>query len=91
MKGIVDTDVFEVFIAELDKYEKGLIKNQTILKNAANACDVAMGMDAIAQKYLPQLNASIKQLGDAITLCQSARKKMKEKVGDIKDIVTGGD
>lgn len=62
MNNQLDLEALETLINAVKKYREELETNKTILENAANLCDQAMGSDAISQKHIAALNSAVTEL-----------------------------
>ena len=82
----LETQQLEALIAEVNSYQKKLQDNISVLNNAANVCDQAMGSDAICQKYIGQLNDAIKKLQETVNTASDIAKALKSDLAKANDV-----
>lgn len=58
----LDLDALSTLLREVGQYRDMLSEKYEILRNAAEACDQAMGSGLIIRKYLNQYNAGLAEL-----------------------------
>ena len=73
----LDEDALRDLIAQVASYRDNLESDIKVLNEAAVVCDMAMGSDAIAKKYIGKLNDALEEL-----------LSVANKAGDVADAMT---
>ena len=75
----LDIEALDKLIKAVQDYQEELSKNRTILNNAANVCDAAMGKDAIAQKHIARLHEALEELQKTSDLARDVAASLIEE------------
>ena len=73
-------------INAVGEYKQDLLDNYKILIDAANACDVAMGSDALSARHIARLNDALVSLSNAITLTEEVMQQLIQSKHDADEI-----
>lgn len=74
----LDIEALDTLIKAVQEYHVSLGTNMTILKNAANVCDQAMGSDEIAKKHIGRLNEALEELKKTAQITESVAEALLE-------------
>ncbi len=66
-------------IKKLDEYIDNLVQDGLIIKNAADACDMAMGNDDAIKKYIAKLDDTYVYLAKAISHAQHLKEFLENQ------------
>lgn len=75
----MDLDALGTLMNAVGQYQDVLREKYEILKNAAEACDQAMGSGLIIRKYLSQYNAGLSELSKTLTLVAEVRQELSKE------------
>lgn len=75
---MMEIEALEQLIIAVETYGEDLMANRAALENAANVCDVAMGSDAIAKKYIARLYEALEELDKTRGLVEEVAVALKE-------------
>ena len=78
MADILDINSLNAIIKAVQTYQGELETNRCILVNAANACDAAMGSDAISAKHISNLYAALDELKKTAELAEDVAAALIE-------------
>lgn len=76
MGKILKIDSLDLVINAVGKYQEELQKNSKILKNAADALDVAIGSEDMAKKNIARLNAAMEELKKASDIAEEVKEAL---------------
>lgn len=83
----LDIEALDTLIQAVNIYQNELYTNKLILINAANACDVAMGSDEIAQKHIARLNSALVKLEATARLAAEVAEALNSDKQQAIDVV----
>lgn len=86
-EGYLELEAFQKMVKALDDYRDELVTQKTILKNAADVCDVAMGSDEIAQKYIQKLDIALEELNKTVEVAENTESVLLEHIKKILEIL----
>ena len=86
-EGYLELEAFQKMVKALDDYRDELVTQKTILKNAADVCDVAMGSDEIAQKYIQKLDIALEELNKTVEVAENTASVLLEHIKKILEIL----
>ena len=86
-EGYLELEAFQKMVKALDDYRDELVTQKTILKNAADVCDVAMGSDEIAQKYIQKLDIALEELNKTVEVAENTESVLLEHIKKILGIL----
>lgn len=75
----MDLDSLQSLMQAVRSYEETLYEKNLVLKDAAEACDQAMGSGFIIQKYLKSYNEGLGELSKTISLATEVRGELSEE------------
>ena len=73
-------------LTAIKAYKEVLDNNFTILRNAANVCDAAMGSDELSQKHIANLEEALKELSKATQIAESAITAITTAIHDYDEV-----
>lgn len=76
MADILEIDALNELIRAVENYKEELIRNKTLLRNAASICDQAMGSDDIAKKHIAKLEEALMELDHAEHVAQMVAESL---------------
>lgn len=86
-EGYLELEAFQKMVKALDDYRDELVTQKTILKNAADVCDAAMGSDEIAQKYIQKLDIALEELNKTVGVAENTESVLLEHIKKILEIL----
>ena len=86
-EGYLELEAFQKMVKALDDYRDEWVTQKTILKNAADVCDVAMGSDEIAQKYIQKLDIALEELNKTVEVAENTESVLLEHIKKILEIL----
>ncbi len=86
-EGYLELEAFQKMVKALDDYRDELVTQKTILKNAADVCDAAMGSDEIAQKYIQKLDIALEELNKTVEVAENTESVLLEHIKKILEIL----
>ncbi len=79
MAAYVEIESLETLIKAIRVYQDELRTNRQMLANAANVCDVAMGSDYHAKKYIEMLNIALGDLEKTSQVAENVSESLLEE------------
>lgn len=83
----IDLESLDTLLAAINDYRDSLETNRTILKNAADVFDQAMGSDPISQRKITKLESALSVLDKATLLVEAGAEEVIRKRLEADDII----
>ena len=83
----LDIESLDALIKAVNDYLEELNTNRAILVNAADACDAAMGSDAIAKKHIGNLKVTLAELEKTAKLAAEVSAELIEDRNQAMDVL----